>query len=86
MPTCRTATRLPLPQSCFRSGCPQLLVHGGSDDIVPLTQSADFARAAREAGDEVDEIVFTGGDHFDVVDVDHPTWHDTAGWLAARLG
>ena len=74
------------PAQLLPLGVPELLVHGGSDDIVPLTQSADFARAAREAGDEVDEIVFTGGDHFDVVDVDHPTWHDAAGWLAARLG
>jgi hypothetical protein len=52
---------------------------------VPLTQSSEFATAARDAGDEVDELIFTGADHFDVVDVDHPTWSDTAGWLIAHL-
>ena len=67
-------------------GVPELLVHGGSDEIVPLTQSTEFARAARDAGDEVDELIFTGGDHFDVVDVDHPTWGDAARWLVAHLG
>ena len=74
------------PAAHLPLGVPELLVHGGADEIVPLTQSAEFARAAREAGDEVDELIFTGGDHFDVVDVDHPTWGDTAGWLVAHLG
>ncbi len=73
------------PAALLPLGVPELLVHGGSDEIVPLSQSAEFARVAREVGDEVDEIIFTGGDHFDVVDVEHPTWHDAAGWLLARL-
>jgi acetyl esterase/lipase len=73
------------PAALLPLGVPALLVHGGSDDLVPLSQSDEFARAAREAGDEIDELIFTGGDHFDVVDVDHPTWHDAATWLLERL-
>jgi acetyl esterase/lipase len=73
------------PAALLPLGVPMFLVHGGADDIVPLTQSAEFAGAAREAGDEVDELIFTGAGHFDVVDVDHPTWSDTAGWLLSHL-
>jgi acetyl esterase/lipase len=61
------AARLPL-------GVRQLLVHGPLDDIVPPSQSRDYASAARAAGDEVELVEPPGADHFDVVEPAHPAW------------
>jgi acetyl esterase/lipase len=61
---------------------PQLLVHGADDDIVPVTQSRDYA--AREPSAELLELA--GLDHFDVVDVEHQAWATTRDWLSNHLG
>jgi len=55
---------LPVPVWC---------VHGGSDDVVPLSQSAAYVVAARAAGAAV-ELVEVGGDHFTVVDPESDAW------------
>jgi acetyl esterase/lipase len=53
---------------------PQLLVHGGDDDIVPPSQSRAYAELARGAGVAVELLELDGADHFDVVDVRHEAW------------
>jgi acetyl esterase/lipase len=73
------AARLPL-------GVPQLLVHGPLDDIVPPTQSRDYAAAARAAGDEVELVEPAGADHFDVIEPAHRAWLEVAGRLPGLLG
>lgn len=65
--------RLPL-------GVPVLCVHGTDDDVVPLSQSTTFATRALKAGDAV-ELLETPGDHYAVIDPDHPSWTTTLDWL-----
>jgi acetyl esterase/lipase len=73
------------PAALLPLGVPQLLVHGGRDDIVPPSQSRDYAAAAEAAGDEVDVFEFPTADHFDVIEATHATWEATAAWLVSRL-
>jgi dipeptidyl aminopeptidase/acylaminoacyl peptidase len=42
---------------------PVLLLHGGADDRVEVSQSLDMARALHEAGRDFRLVVFEGGDH-----------------------
>jgi acetyl esterase/lipase len=58
--------RLPL-------GVPVALVHGVDDDIVPVDQSRRYAIAAQAAGDDV-ALHEVPGDHFVVIDPNHPAW------------
>jgi len=70
------------PAALAPLGVPQLLVHGLKDDIVPVSQSTQYA--AQEPSAEV--LVLEGVDHFDVVDVEHPAWAATRDWLTTQLG
>lgn len=70
------------PTAALPLGVPVLCVHGAGDDVVPLSQSSDFARRAREAGDAVD-VAEVEGDHFAVIDPDGPAWAATLAWLDA---
>lgn len=53
---------------------PQLLVHGGADDIVPPSQSRVYVERARAQGVAVELVELAGADHFDVVDPGHAAW------------
>jgi len=46
------------------------LVHGDSDDLVPLRQSTAYVEAARSTGTEVDLRVLPGVGHFEHLDPD----------------
>ncbi|MFI5689822.1 alpha/beta hydrolase family protein [Streptomyces sp. NPDC051636] len=59
--------RLPL-------GVPQLVVHGSDDTGAPPAQGGTYVTAARELGDQVEYVEVPGADHFDVIDLDHPSW------------
>ena len=50
---------------------PQLIVHGGADDIVPVAHAARYLDLA---GDRVVFCEFPGVDHFDVIDAGSETW------------
>jgi acetyl esterase/lipase len=52
---------------------PVWCVHGGDDDVVPLSQSADYVSAATVAGGQA-ELVEVEGDHFVVIDTTSPAW------------
>ena len=69
------------PAALAPLGVPQLLVHGTEDDAVLVSQSRDYA--AREPSAEL--LVLDGADHFDVIEVEHRAWRETAEWLSARL-
>lgn len=73
------AARLPL-------GVPQLLVHGPDDDIVPPSQSRDYAAAARAAGDEVELVEPAGAGHFEVIEPTHAAWLEVPGRLPGLVG
>jgi acetyl esterase/lipase len=70
------------PAALSPLGVPQLLVHGDADDIVPLSQSRDYA--SRDPDAELIELA--GADHFDVMDSGHVAWSATVGRLRALLG
>ena len=59
---------------------PVWCVHGSSDSVVPLSQSADYVAAAREAGAQA-ELVEIDGDHFTVIDPTSQAWARTVGIL-----
>jgi acetyl esterase/lipase len=69
------AVRLPL-------GVPQVLVHGGDDDRVPLSHARDYAERARAAGDDCRVIDLAGG-HFEPIDPRSSAWQHVLGGLEA---
>jgi len=73
------------PATLLPVGVPQLLVHGGRDDLVPPSQSRDYAAAARAAGDPVDLVELPDADHFDVIEAGDPAWAAVVAWLHERL-
>ncbi len=54
-------------------GVPGVLVHGEGDDIVPLSQSQDYADAATSAGDDA-TVVAVPGDHFVMIEPSTDAW------------
>ena len=73
------AARVPL-------GIAQLLIHGAADDIVPPSQSREYAERARAVGDDVELVELAGADHFDVVDPAHEAWRAVVDRLPHLLG
>jgi acetyl esterase/lipase len=70
------AARLPL-------GVPQLLVHGGRDEIVPAEMSRTYARSTAAAGDRIELIVHEELGHFEHLDPSSAAWASVRTWLAA---
>ena len=70
------------PAALAPLGVPQLLVHGAADEIVPVSQSRDYA--ARDP--RVDLVELEGADHFDLIDARHPAWAAVVRRLPALLG
>lgn len=64
------------PSQRLPTGKRQILVHGEDDDIVPISQSADYVATAQAAGDQADLIRVTGAGHFQLIDVKHPAYGD----------
>ncbi|MGN6522970.1 MAG: alpha/beta hydrolase family protein [Actinomycetes bacterium] len=73
------------PAALLPTHVPTLLVHGGADDRVPLSQSVRYLERARQAGDEVELWQDEAMGHFEVIDPAHPSWRATAEWLSARF-
>ena len=69
------------PLALLPLGVPQLLVHGGLDDDVPLSQSTAYAASALAAGDEVELVERADAGHMDVIDVTDEFWTATCAWL-----
>ncbi|MEO5634161.1 alpha/beta hydrolase [Gaiella sp.] len=74
------------PSALLPLGIPVLLVHGGRDDIVPSSQSHEYAAAACAAGDTVELVDLPCADHFDVVEADDPAWLAVVERLPALVG
>jgi pimeloyl-ACP methyl ester carboxylesterase len=62
------------PAELLPLGVAQVLIHGTADDSVPYDLSADYAAAARAAGDPATLITLRGADHFAIVDPAAPEW------------
>jgi acetyl esterase/lipase len=74
------------PAALVPIGVPVLLVHGAGDDVVPPTQSRDYAAAALAAGDIVEAIELPGVDHFDVIEPQSNAWAAVVERLPLLLG
>jgi len=73
------------PTALLPLGIPVLLVHGDEDTNVPISQTDDYAEAAREAGDVVEVLTVPGGDHFVVIDAASQAWADVVERLPLLL-
>jgi acetyl esterase/lipase len=56
------------PRALLPLGIPQLLLHGTSDDVVPIEMARAYAQAAREAGDSIELLELAGTGHMDYLD------------------
>jgi acetyl esterase/lipase len=63
-------------------GCPQLLVHGADDDVVPPELSRRYERAAGAAGDDVTLAEIPRCGHFEHLDPTSRAWRAVREWLA----
>jgi acetyl esterase/lipase len=63
-------------------GLPVRLIHGTTDDVVPVSQSEAYLAAALRAGQPATLQTFDG-DHFDIVDIHHPSWELTVAAVRA---
>jgi acetyl esterase/lipase len=50
------------------------LIHGEDDEVVPVSQSVDYARAAQQAGDQADLVRVPRAGHFQLIDIHHPAY------------
>ena len=73
------------PQRQIPLDVPVRCVHGRSDSNVPLSQSADYVRAAREAGADAD-LLEVEGDHFVLIDPGSTVWASTVDLLTELAG
>ncbi len=55
-------------------GVPQALLHGATDDSVPLELSERYTQAATTAGDDARLITLPGAGHFELVDPTSAEW------------
>ena len=63
---------------------PVWCVHAAADDIVPISQSRDYAAAARAAGADA-TLVEVPGDHYTVIDPASEAWRRTVEILDGPL-
>jgi acetyl esterase/lipase len=62
-------------------GLPVLLVHGADDETVPVRQSRVYATAAREAGDPVELVEPSPGEHMAHIDPRSEAWRVAVEWI-----
>jgi dipeptidyl aminopeptidase/acylaminoacyl peptidase len=62
------------PMRLVPTGVRTVVMHGDSDDSVPVEVSRAYATAARASGDETDLRVLAGADHFDLIDPLSTAW------------
>jgi pimeloyl-ACP methyl ester carboxylesterase len=67
-------------------GVSQLVIHGTSDDVVPIEISRSYAQAARMAGDTVELLELSGTGHMDYLDPSSAAHAALCGWLARNPG
>lgn len=74
------------PMRLLPLGVPTLLVHGPEDETVPVRRSRRYAEAARAAGDDVELVEPSPGEHRVHIDPRTGAWETAARWLAGRDG
>lgn len=74
------------PAALLPYGVPQLLVHGGADDSVPVEFSRRYGERAVAAGDPVELLELPTADHFCLIDPDSTAWALVADRLPQLAG
>lgn len=74
------------PSQLLPLGVPQQLLHGTTDDIVPLEMSRRYAEAARKAGDQVTLVPVEKAGHFELIDPLSFAWPRVLEAVAACSG
>jgi len=77
--------QLASPAAQLPLGIPQTLIHGDTDNRVPLIVSQDYATQATQAGDRIKLIELLGTDHFVLIDPGTSAWSITVAELEAFL-
>ena len=78
---CRAAS----PIEMLPLGVKQLVLHGTSDDVVPIEISRRYARAADAAGDAVELVELSGAGHMDFLDPGSEAHGALSRWLTAAF-
>lgn len=73
------------PIALLPLGVPQVLIHGDTDDRVPLSISRAYADKASRAGDSVRFIELPNTDHFVLIDADAQVWTRTQSEIQSLL-
>jgi acetyl esterase/lipase len=71
------------PAALLPLGVPQVVIHGGLEDVVPLEYARDYAA---RAGDEAELVELPESDHFDVIEPTGEAWAVVLERLPALLG
>ena len=53
---------------------PQRILHGTSDDVVPVEMSREYAGAAKKSGDDSKLVEIAGAGHFELIDPRSTVW------------
>src|SRR5205814_3112302 len=56
------------PYELLPIGCPQLLIHGQVDGLVPIELSRRYAERAAALGDPIELVELAGTGHFELID------------------
>jgi acetyl esterase/lipase len=62
------------PVELLPLGVKQSLIHGESDNLVPVTMSKEYAEAAKGKGDDVKLVLIENASHFEPVDPTSTAW------------
>jgi acetyl esterase/lipase len=81
---CRDRCQSASPMEMLPLGVRQLILHGTSDEVVPIDLSRRYARAATEAGDTVELIELSGMGHMEYLDPSSEAHATLCRWLLAR--
>ena len=73
------------PRACLPLGVAQLIVHGTDDELVPFDLAANYAEAARRAGDRVDWLPLAGVAHMSPIDPASDAWRRIVAHLRPQL-
>ncbi len=68
------------PQQQVPLDIPVICLHAPDDDMVPMSQSVGYVRAASRAGAQADLVEVTGG-HFDLIEPGSSAWSQVLGVL-----
>jgi acetyl esterase/lipase len=71
------------PASLVPLGVPQLIVHGGRDENMPVDNANRYIVAARSGGDEVRSLLLDDTEHFEIVDPASEIWPEVIGGIRA---